>query len=116
MAVSPDPTPHAVSAALLSLLDLRTAEAAQSLNPGTTVAAYEGDTAAAPDGHVFGGQVMGQAVVAASRTVPDGRTIHSMYAYFLAPGRPGMPIRFEVESLRDGGSFSVRRVLARQGT
>jgi len=104
----PDPHPREVSSALLDLLDLRTADA-----PGQA-AAFEGDTRAHPGGHVFGGQVMGQAVVAVGRTVPEGRRIHSMYSYFLAPGAPDVPIRFEVDDLRDGGSFSVRRVLASQ--
>lgn len=106
---SPDPDPREVSAALIDLLDLRPAPA----GPGQA-AAFEGDTRAHPGGHVFGGQVMGQAVVAVGRTVPEGRRIHSMYSYFLAPGDPELPIRFEVDALRDGGSFSVRRVLASQ--
>src|SRR5699024_7407458 len=78
------------------------------------VAAFEGDSSPQPGGHVFGGQVMGQAVTAVGRTVPPGRRIHSMYSYFLEPGDPAHPIRFQVDALRDGGSFSVRRVLATQ--
>ncbi len=75
---------------------------------------FEGPTDPQPGGHVFGGQVMGQAIVATGRTVPEGRFIHSMFSYFLRPGDPTLPIRFEVDALRDGGSFSVRRVLASQ--
>ncbi len=62
---------------------------------------------------VFGGQVIGQALVAASRTVED-RQPHSMHAYFLLEGDPKVPIIYDVESIRDGGSFSTRRVVARQ--
>jgi acyl-CoA thioesterase-2 len=63
---------------------------------------------------VFGGQVLGQALLAASRTVPDGRPVHSLHAYFLLPGDPAVPIVYDVEDLRDGRSFSARRVAARQ--
>lgn len=65
-------------------------------------------------GHsVFGGQVIGQALVAASRTV-DGRRPHSLHAYFLLPGDMDAPIVYEVDRLRDGSSFSARRVQAIQ--
>lgn len=63
--------------------------------------------------NVFGGQVLGQALMAASRTIED-RAAHSMHAYFLRPGHPELPIDYEVQRVRDGGSFSVRRVIARQ--
>ncbi len=62
---------------------------------------------------VFGGQVLAQALVAAQRTVP-GRDPHSLHAYFLLGGDPHVPILFEVERLRDGRSFTTRRVTARQ--
>jgi acyl-CoA thioesterase-2 len=62
---------------------------------------------------VFGGQVIGQALVAASRTV-ENRQPHSMHAYFLLEGDPSIPIIYEVERIRDGGSFSTRRVVAIQ--
>jgi acyl-CoA thioesterase-2 len=62
---------------------------------------------------VFGGQVIGQALVAAARTV-DGRTVHSLHAYFMRPGDPAVPILYEVERLRDGNTFSTRRVTAVQ--
>ena len=65
-------------------------------------------------GHsVFGGQVIGQAMVAASRTV-EGRRPHSLHAYFLLPGDMEAPIVYEVDRLRDGSSFSARRVQAIQ--
>ena len=59
---------------------------------------------------VFGGQVLGQALVAAVRTVPDERVAHSLHGYFLLPGDPKVPIIYQVERLRDGGSFTTRRV------
>jgi len=62
---------------------------------------------------VFGGQVLGQALIAAARTV-EGRGCHSLHAYFLNPGDPRMPILYRVENSRDGGSFSARRVTASQ--
>lgn len=62
---------------------------------------------------VFGGQVVGQALVAASRTVAD-RKVHSLHSYFLLPGDPKIPIIFDVDRIRDGGSFTTRRVIAIQ--
>jgi acyl-CoA thioesterase II len=62
---------------------------------------------------VFGGQVLAQALVAAERSVVD-RLPHSLHAYFLLGGDPGEPILFEVERLRDGRSFTTRRVVAKQ--
>jgi acyl-CoA thioesterase-2 len=63
---------------------------------------------------VFGGQVVGQALVAAIRTVDASRPPHSMHAYFLLPGDPKVPIIYDVDRMRDGGSFTTRRVTARQ--
>ncbi|MFN2503304.1 MAG: acyl-CoA thioesterase, partial [Acidimicrobiales bacterium] len=62
---------------------------------------------------VFGGQVAGQALVAAGRTVDRG-TVHSLHAYFLRPGDPSCPIVYEVDRIRDGRSFITRRVVAIQ--
>ena len=62
---------------------------------------------------VFGGQVIGQALVAASRTV-EGRPPHSLHAYFLVGGDPRVPIIYEVDRIRDGKSFTTRRVVAIQ--
>jgi len=62
---------------------------------------------------VFGGQVLAQALVAAQRTV-DNRTPHSLHAYFILAGDPTLPILFEVERIRDGRSFTTRRVVAKQ--
>ncbi len=63
---------------------------------------------------VFGGQVLGQALVAAGRTVEAARAAHSLHAYFLLGGDPAHPILYEVERTRDGGSFTTRRVKAIQ--
>ena len=62
---------------------------------------------------VFGGQVIGQALVAANRTVED-RPAHSLHGYFLRPGDPSVPIIYEVDRIRDGRSFTTRRVVAIQ--
>jgi acyl-CoA thioesterase II len=62
---------------------------------------------------VFGGQVAGQALVAAGRTVDDGQ-VHSLHAYFLRPGDPRIPIIYDVDRIRDGRSFTTRRVVAIQ--
>ncbi len=64
---------------------------------------------------VFGGQVAGQALVAAARTVdPEHGHVHSLHAYFLRPGDPTIPILYEVDRIRDGRSFTTRRVVAIQ--
>ncbi|MEU6999385.1 acyl-CoA thioesterase II [Nonomuraea sp. NPDC046570] len=63
---------------------------------------------------VFGGQVAAQALVAAGRTVPSDRDVHSLHAYFIRPGDPSIPIVYNVERLRDGRSFTTRRVVAVQ--
>ena len=70
-----------------------------------------------PHGRAFGGQVLAQSVIAAGRTMADGdgaRHIHSLHGYFLRPGDSNRPIRFAVERMRDGRSFSARRVHAIQ--
>jgi acyl-CoA thioesterase-2 len=63
---------------------------------------------------VFGGQVIGQALVAAQRTVDADRPIHSLHGYFMLPGDPAVPIVYEVDRIRDGRSFTTRRVVAIQ--
>ncbi len=90
-------------AALLQILDLETIE----------VNLYRGRSPQVGWQRVFGGQVIAQALVAASRTVTD-RPVHSLQAYFLRPGDPAIPIVYEVDRIRDGGSFTTRRVLAIQ--
>ncbi|MBP2338276.1 acyl-CoA thioesterase-2 [Saccharothrix coeruleofusca] len=63
---------------------------------------------------VFGGQVAGQALVAAGRTVPPERRVHSLHSYFIRGGDPTIPIVYEVDRIRDGRSFTTRRVVAVQ--
>ena len=65
-------------------------------------------------GSVFGGQVLGQALSAASQTVPEERRAHSLHAYFLRRGDASKPIVYDVDCIRDGGSFTTRRVVAIQ--
>ena len=70
----------------------------------------------APDGpqRVFGGHVAAQALVAAGRTVDPERPVNSLHGYFIRPGDPTVPIAYDVERVRDGRSFSVRRSVAYQ--
>ena len=65
---------------------------------------------------VFGGQVAGQALVAAGRTVAPDRLVHSLHSYFIRPGDPSIPIVYEVDRVRDGRSFTMRRVIGRSST
>ncbi|HWD63318.1 MAG TPA: acyl-CoA thioesterase II [Humibacter sp.] len=67
-----------------------------------------------PHGRVFGGQVLAQSIVAAMRTLPDGRAVHSMHGYFLRPGDVTKPITFSVDRIHDGRSFATRRTQAYQ--
>ena len=62
---------------------------------------------------IFGGHVIAQALMAAYRTVPD-RMCHSLHAYFIRPGDPSIPVIYQVDRARDGGSFTTRRVVAIQ--
>ncbi len=80
----------------------------------TTEDIFVGRTIAPETPRVYGGQVFGQSVMAASRTVDPERPIHSMHGYFLRPGDVSQPITFGVERMRDGRSFSARRVHAYQ--
>lgn len=90
---------------LLNLLDLEAIE----VNIFRGVSPNEGWQ------RVYGGQVLGQALVAASRTVEDEtRTAHSLHGYFLRPGDTTIPILYEVDRIRDGKSFTTRRVIATQ--
>lgn len=67
-----------------------------------------------PHGRVFGGQVLAQSLVAATRTIPDDRIVHSAHGYFLRPGDVHQPITFAVDRIHDGRSFSTRRTQAYQ--
>ena len=89
---------------LLALLDLEPLE----------VNIYRGRNRDIGTGRVFGGQVMAQALVAARRTVDQPREAHSLHGYFILPGDLSAPIVYFVDRLRDGGSFTTRRVTAIQ--
>jgi acyl-CoA thioesterase-2 len=71
---------------------------------------YRGDNRNIGTGRIFGGQVLAQALVASARTVEEDRPLHSMHGYFILPGDLSVPVVYFVERLRDGGSFSTRRV------
>ena len=77
---------------------------------------FVGRTPEYPWGRVFGGQVVGQALMAAGATVEPDQFVHSLHAYFVLGGTPRQSIRFDVDRLRDGRSFSTRRVVARQAS
>ena len=74
---------------------------------------FRGISEALGSSRVFGGQVIGQALIAALRTI-EGRPCHSLHGYFLRPGDPSIPIIYEVDRIRDGKSFTTRRVIAIQ--
>ncbi|WNM25306.1 acyl-CoA thioesterase [Demequina capsici] len=80
----------------------------------TADTSFTGQSLPMPGGRVFGGQVLGQAIVAAGLTVDPDRPVHSMHGYFLRAGDASKPVDFEVEVLRDGRSFSARRTHAIQ--
>jgi acyl-CoA thioesterase-2 len=75
---------------------------------------FRGVSTGSPWQRVFGGQVAGQALVAAGRTVAEDRVVHSLHSYFVRPGDPSIPIVYQVDRVRDGRSFSTRRVIAVQ--
>jgi acyl-CoA thioesterase-2 len=89
---------------LLELLDLTQSGPAEFVGQSPSVGPQR----------VFGGQVAGQALVAAGRTVDPDRYVNSLHGYFIRAGDPSVPIRYEVERVRDGRSFSVRRSVAYQ--
>lgn len=89
------------------LVDLLTLEKINDLK-------YVGKSYPTPWRRVFGGQVLGQALHAAYQTVPSDRFAHSMHGYFILSGDVDKPITYEVETIRDGGSFTTRRVVAYQ--
>ncbi|MEL4359352.1 MULTISPECIES: acyl-CoA thioesterase [unclassified Luteococcus] len=93
------------TAELVTLLDLEEIE----------VGLFRGAQPDTEAQRTFGGQVLAQALVAAQRTVGDDRLCHSLNAYFLRPGDPTKPLIYDVETLREGRSFSTRRIVARQG-
>ena len=95
-------------ASLLTALDLTDTGARTSED------IFTGPSQWMPLGRVFGGQVLAQSIVAATRTVEADRHIHSMHGYFLRPGDVNFPITFSVDRIHDGRSFSTRRTQAYQ--
>ncbi|GAA2799623.1 acyl-CoA thioesterase [Streptomyces showdoensis] len=98
------PEAHTALDDLLDLLDLERIERD----------IFRGESRPSIVPRVFGGQVAAQALVAAGRTVPEDRLAHSLHAYFLRAGDPGAPIVYTVDRIRDGRSFTTRRVVAVQ--
>ena len=76
---------------------------------------FRGESSDFPTGRLYGGQLLGQAIMAGGRTVPEGRLPHSMHAYYLRTGLLKQDVQAEVETIRDGHSFSSRQVDLRQG-
>ncbi|MBH0129372.1 acyl-CoA thioesterase II [Salinibacterium sp. NK8237] len=95
-------------AGLLTALDLTDTGARTSED------IFTGPSQWMPQGRVFGGQVLAQALVAAQRTLAEDRVVHSMHGYFLRPGDVNLPITFSVDRIHDGRSFSTRRTQAYQ--
>jgi acyl-CoA thioesterase-2 len=108
-----------VGTAHIAVTDVRGRDAAESIG-ASSARVFEGRSQKMPHGRVFGGQVLAQCVMAAGITVRDlndgdgSRPIHSLHGYFMRPGDDTLPIRFAVEEMRDGNSFSTRRVHAVQ--
>ena len=103
-----DETARSSVDALLSVLDLASSEAR------TTEDIFTGVSQPMPSGRVYGGQVLAQSLIAAERTLPEERVVHSMHGYFLRPGDAAQGITFSVDRIHDGRSFSTRRVQAFQ--
>ncbi|MEO1657812.1 MAG: acyl-CoA thioesterase II [Pseudomonadota bacterium] len=101
---APADPPMSPADTMLSLFELETLD----------INLYRGARDPEARGRVFGGQVIGQALAAAERTVPTDRAAHSLHAYFVRAGDDALPIIYRVERDRDGGSFSNRRVIAQQ--
>jgi len=104
MTAHDNPTPQELVASLLTLLDVKD-------HGGDR---FQGSRKIGGVGRVFGGQVIGQALASAERTVADDRPVHSLHAYFLRGGNEDHEIEFKVERDLDGGSFSNRRIVASQ--
>lgn len=107
VATEADPVTDPV-ASMLSVIDLSASDAR------TTEDIFTGTSQSMPLGRVYGGQVLAQSIVAASRTIPDDRIVHSMHGYFLRPGDSAKGITFAVDRIHDGRSFSTRRTQAFQ--
>lgn len=104
----PEREPADAVASLLNVLALADSDAR------TTEDIFTGVSQSMPLGRVYGGQVLAQSIVAASRTLPEDRNVHSMHGYFLRPGDSTKGITFAVDRIHDGRSFSTRRTQAFQ--
>jgi len=93
---------------LRGILDLDSSDAR------TTEDIFTGVSHPMPTGRIYGGQVLGQSIIAAERTMPDGRVPHSMHGYFLRAGDASQGLTFAVDRIHDGRSFSTRRAQAYQ--
>ena len=93
---------------LLEVLDLDSTQAR------TTEDIFTGSSHPMPSGRIYGGQVLAQALLAAERTLPEDRAVHSMHGYFLRPGDASQGITISVDRIHDGRSFSTRRAQAYQ--
>lgn len=93
---------------LLDILDLDESQAR------TTEDIFTGRSHSMPTGRIYGGQVLGQALLAAERTMPPDRAVHSMHGYFLRPGDASQGITIAIDRIHDGRSFSTRRAQAYQ--
>ncbi|MCI4009912.1 acyl-CoA thioesterase II [Brevibacterium sp. ZH18] len=109
-----DAEPNTAEANVATLRRLLELEPLTSTSASRESDFFIGHSQYKPDGRVFGGQVLAQCVVAAAATLPKDRLIHSLHGYFLRAGDVSEPIEFGVERLRDGRSFSARRVHAYQ--
>lgn len=103
-----DAQAHASVEALLDVLDLDESQAR------TTEDIFTGKSHGMPTGRIYGGQVLGQSLIAAERTLPEARAVHSMHGYFLRPGDSTQGVTIAVDRIHDGRSFSTRRVQAFQ--
>lgn len=100
----PDPTPEQIPADVARVFDLE--------DHGRDV--WVGESPAYPWGRIFGGMVIAQALWAATQTVVPEHSVHSLHGYFILGGDPAEPVRYEVDRIRNGRSFTTRRVVARQ--
>lgn len=100
---------------LLRALRMSREATPQAVRSFDTVQTYRGESLDFPTGNVYGGQIVAQVIQAAAQTVPQGRLPHSVHAYFTTPGDLHHGVCYDVDTLRDGHSFSARTVSARQG-
>ncbi|WP_407358272.1 acyl-CoA thioesterase II [Microbacterium sp. LTA6] len=106
--MSPDTHARKTVDRLLDVLDLDFTQAR------TTEDIFTGTSHPMPTGRIYGGQVLAQSLIAAERTLPENRTVHSMHGYFLRPGDSSQGITIAVDRIHDGRSFSTRRSQAYQ--